>query len=79
MEVGFKSRGWRIMMRVSVTAELPLDDNGCSDQETRKNLRQDRRYQPLSQIEWLAGHIPTAHRVAGVQISQSPITANEVR
>jgi hypothetical protein len=31
MEAGFKSRGWRIVMRVSVTAELPLDDNGCSD------------------------------------------------
>jgi len=55
VEAGFKSRGWRTVMRVSVTAELPLDDNGCSDQETRKNRRRDWRYQSPSQIEWLAG------------------------
>jgi hypothetical protein len=41
VEAGFKSRGWRIVMRVCVTAELPLDDNGCSDQETKENRRQD--------------------------------------
>jgi len=54
VEAGFKSRGWRIVTRVAFTTELPLDDNCCSDQEA-KNWRRDWRYQPLSQIEWLAG------------------------
>src|SRR6266566_4299022 len=55
VEAGFKSRGWRIVMRVSVTAESPLDNDCRSDQETKNNWHQDWRYQPLSQIEWLAG------------------------
>ena len=45
----FQSGGWRIVMRVSVTAELPLDNNCCSDQET-KNARLNWSYQPLSQM-----------------------------
>jgi hypothetical protein len=48
VEAGFNSRGWRIVMRVSVAAKLPLDDNGCSDQEIKNNRHRDWKYQPLS-------------------------------
>lgn len=52
-----------------VTAELPLDNNCSSDQETKSNWHQDWGYQPLSQIDLLAGGHITARRVAGVQDS----------
>jgi hypothetical protein len=60
------------VMRVSV--ELPLDDNGCCDQETKNNWHQDWRCQPLSHIEWSAGgHInrPSYGGSTGLSVTDS--------
>jgi hypothetical protein len=71
-------RSWRLLSKGAagaswfgspVTAELPLDNNCSSDQETKSNWHQDWGYQPLSQIDLLAGGHITARRVAGVQDS----------
>ena len=51
MEAGCKNHGWRVVIRVSVTAELPLENDSYSDQETENARHQYWRYQPLSQIE----------------------------
>ena len=51
MEAGCKNHGWRVVIRVSVTAELPLENECYGDQETENAQHQYWRHQPLSQIE----------------------------
>jgi hypothetical protein len=51
VEAGCKNHGWRVVIRVSVTAELPLENECYGDQETENAQHQYWRHQPLSQIE----------------------------